>query len=50
MLLKALSGDPIPVYGKGENIRDWLYVGDHADALYTVIANGTIGKPTTLGK
>ena len=49
VILKALHGEPIPVYGKGENIRDWLYVGDHADALYTVIANGTVGETYNIG-
>ena len=49
VILKALNGDPIPVYGKGENIRDWLYVGDHADALYTVISKGTIGETYNIG-
>jgi len=37
VILKALHGEPIPVYGKGDNIRDWLYVDDHADALLTVL-------------
>jgi dTDP-glucose 4,6-dehydratase len=37
------------VYGKGENIRDWLYVGDHAEALHTVIANGRIGQTYNIG-
>ena len=49
VILKALNGDPIPVYGKGENIRDWLYVSDHADALYTVIATGKIGETYNIG-
>ena len=49
VILKALRGEPIPVYGKGENIRDWLYVEDHADALYTVIAKGTIGETYNIG-
>jgi dTDP-glucose 4,6-dehydratase len=49
VILKALRGDPIPVYGKGENIRDWLYVGDHADALHTVIAKGRIGQTYNIG-
>lgn len=49
VILKALRGDAIPVYGKGENIRDWLYVGDHADALYTVISKGTIGETYNIG-
>jgi dTDP-glucose 4,6-dehydratase len=49
VILKALRGDPIPVYGKGENIRDWLYVGDHAEALHTVIACGRIGQTYNIG-
>jgi dTDP-glucose 4,6-dehydratase len=49
VILKALHGDPIPVYGKGENIRDWLYVGDHAEALHTVISTGRIGQTYNIG-
>ena len=49
VILKALRGDPIPVYGKGENIRDWLYVGDHADALLTVVSTGRAGETYNIG-
>jgi dTDP-glucose 4,6-dehydratase len=49
VILKAMRGDPIPVYGRGENIRDWLYVGDHADALLTVVAHGTPGETYNIG-
>lgn len=49
VILKALCGEAIPVYGTGENIRDWLYVGDHADALYTVIAKGRVGETYNVG-
>ena len=49
VILKDLRGDPIPVYGKGENIRDWLYVGDHAEALHTVIAQGRPGQTYNIG-
>ncbi len=49
VILKALRGDPIPVYGQGENIRDWLYVGDHAEALHTVIARGRPGHTYNIG-
>jgi len=49
VILKALHGEPIPVYGKGENIRDWLYVSDHADALYTVLSKGRIGETYNIG-
>ena len=43
VILNALAGAPIPVYGKGENVRDWLYVEDHADALLTVLEKGAAG-------
>ena len=49
VILKALRGDPIPVYGKGDNIRDWLYVGDHAEALHTVVAKGRTGQTYNIG-
>jgi dTDP-glucose 4,6-dehydratase len=49
VILKALSGAPIPVYGKGENIRDWLYVGDHAEALLTAIEKGNVGETYNIG-
>ncbi len=49
VILKALRGDPIPVYGKGENVRDWLYVVDHAEALHAVIARGRIGQTYNIG-
>lgn len=49
VLLKALRGEPIPVYGKGENIRDWLYVEDHAEALLTVLENGSPGETYNIG-
>ena len=49
VILKALAGAPIPVYGKGENIRDWLYVEDHADALLTVVAKGLVGRSYNIG-
>ena len=49
VILKALRGEDIPVYGKGINIRDWLYVEDHADALYTVISEGEIGETYNIG-
>ena len=44
MILNALSGQPLPVYGRGENVRDWLYVDDHADALLTVLERGRVGE------
>ncbi len=49
VILKALRGDPIPVYGKGENIRDWLYVGDHAEALLAVVGRGRTGETYNIG-
>ena len=49
VILNALEGRPIPVYGKGENIRDWLYVEDHADALLTVLQKGAPGRSYNIG-
>ena len=49
VILKCLRGEPIPVYGKGENIRDWLYVTDHAEALYTVVTKGRVGETYNIG-
>jgi dTDP-glucose 4,6-dehydratase len=48
-ILKALHGEPIPVYGKGDNVRDWLYVEDHARALYQVITQGRPGESYNIG-
>jgi len=49
VILNALAGKDIPIYGKGENIRDWLYVEDHADALLTVVQKGEIGRTYNIG-
>ena len=49
VILKALAGEPIPIYGKGENIRDWLYVEDHADALLLVLQEGRVGASYNIG-
>ena len=49
VILKALAGEPIPVYGTGENVRDWLYVEDHADALLTVLEKGEVGRSYNIG-
>lgn len=49
VILNALAGKSIPVYGKGENVRDWLYVEDHADALLTVLEKGKIGRTYNIG-
>ncbi len=46
---KALAGEPIPVYGKGENVRDWLFVEDHADALLVILDRGTPGETYLVG-
>ncbi len=49
VILKALKGESIPVYGKGENIRDWLYVQDHVRALELVVAKGKPGRTYNIG-
>lgn len=49
VILKALRGDPIPVYGQGLNVRDWLYVVDHAEALLTVVTAGKPGETYNIG-
>jgi dTDP-glucose 4,6-dehydratase len=49
VILNALHGRPIPVYGAGENVRDWLYVEDHAEALLTVVERGTVGRTYCIG-
>lgn len=49
MILNALAGKPLPVYGKGENVRDWLYVEDHAKALLLVATRGRIGDTYNIG-
>ncbi|MGB1234121.1 MAG: dTDP-glucose 4,6-dehydratase [Planktomarina sp.] len=49
VILNALAGKPIPVYGKGDNVRDWLYVEDHADALLTVMQRGQVGRSYNIG-
>ncbi|GAL08673.1 dTDP-glucose 4,6-dehydratase [Photobacterium aphoticum] len=48
MILNALEGKALPVYGDGMQIRDWLFVSDHARALYTVVTKARLVKPTTL--
>jgi dTDP-glucose 4,6-dehydratase len=48
-ILNALHGKPIPVYGRGENVRDWLYVEDHADALLLVVQKGAVGRSYNIG-
>ena len=49
VIIKAISGEPIPVYGSGDNVRDWLYVEDHADALFTVLECGQTGRSYNIG-
>lgn len=49
VILNALAGKPIPIYGAGDNIRDWLYVEDHADALLTVVQKGELGRSYNIG-
>ncbi|MBN8633507.1 MAG: dTDP-glucose 4,6-dehydratase [Rhodobacterales bacterium] len=49
VILNALHGRPIPVYGRGENIRDWLYVEDHADALLLVLEKGQLNRSYNIG-
>ncbi len=48
-ILNALAGEPLPVYGKGENVRDWLYVEDHARALDLIVDRGRIGETYNVG-
>jgi len=48
-ILNALEGKPLPVYGKGENVRDWLYVDDHAEALIIVAEQGKVGESYNIG-
>ena len=49
VILNALHGRPIPVYGDGANVRDWLYVEDHADALLLCLEKGTVGRSYNIG-
>ena len=49
MILKALAGELLPVYGAGENIRDWLYVEDHVRALWTIATKGKVGETYLVG-
>ncbi|MDO4626307.1 MAG: dTDP-glucose 4,6-dehydratase [Pasteurellaceae bacterium] len=49
MILNALDGKPLPVYGNGQQIRDWLFVEDHARALYKVVTEGEIGETYNIG-
>ncbi len=49
MIIKALLGDPLPVYGLGLNVRDWLHVNDHAAALLAVLERGAVGRTYAIG-
>ncbi|HWD36926.1 MAG TPA: dTDP-glucose 4,6-dehydratase [Casimicrobiaceae bacterium] len=49
MIVNALHGKPLPVYGDGRNVRDWLYVGDHCSAIRTVLAKGCVGETYNVG-
>ena len=49
MIQKALTGQPLPVYGDGRNVRDWLYVGDHCSAIRAVLARGRPGEVYNIG-
>ena len=49
MIIKALNGEKLPVYGRGENIRDWLHVDDHAEALIAVVERGRVGETYCIG-
>lgn len=48
-ILRAIKGEPIPVYGDGQNVRDWLYVEDHCDAIRAVLARGRVGETYNIG-
>jgi dTDP-glucose 4,6-dehydratase len=49
VILNALNGKPLPIYGDGLNVRDWLYVGDHCEAIALVLAQGNIGETYNVG-
>lgn len=49
VILNALEGKDLPIYGAGDQVRDWLYVDDHADALHTVLTEGIIGETYNIG-
>lgn len=49
MIIKALAGETLPIYGDGSNVRDWLYVEDHAEALLTVLQHGATGRSYNIG-
>ena len=49
IIQKAISGEPLPIYGKGDNIRDWLYVDDHVKALWKIVTEGDNGEVYNVG-
>jgi dTDP-glucose 4,6-dehydratase len=49
MILNAMQSKPLPVYGDGKNVRDWLFVSDHCEAMRTVLAKGTVGETYNIG-
>ncbi len=49
MISNALDGKPLPVYGQGTNVRDWLYVQDHCEAIWTVVEHGRVGETYNIG-
>lgn len=49
VIARAVAGEPLPVYGDGRNVRDWLYVGDHCAAIRTVLARGRVGETYNVG-
>ena len=50
MILNAIEGKPLPIYGDGRQIRDWLYVGDHCRAIWTVVQSGKKGETYNVGR
>jgi dTDP-glucose 4,6-dehydratase len=49
VILNAINGKPLPIYGDGQQVRDWLYVGDHCSAIRTVLAKGELGETYNIG-
>ena len=49
IIARALAGEPLPIYGDGKNVRDWLYVGDHCSAIRAVLAKGRVGETYNVG-
>ena len=49
MILNAMEGKNLPVYGDGKNVRDWLYVDDHCEAIWLILLKGVIGETYNIG-